>query len=53
LQEKNLPDRLITRFLGRMTAPRTPEQDFMRDELIEEDIGFCVEELDAYQAGRR
>jgi hypothetical protein len=51
-KEKDLLDRLITRFLGRLTAPRTPKRGFMRDEPIEEDIGLGVEELDAYQAGR-
>ncbi|NQX93607.1 MAG: hypothetical protein HRT64_01525 [Erythrobacter sp.] len=43
-------DRLCRRMVTKaMTTP--PEEDFMRDELIENDLGFDPDELDRYQNG--
>ena len=44
-------DRLCLRLVNRKIAPRNPEKDFMRDEIVDADIGFTVGELDAYQRG--
>lgn len=50
-KRKTLLDRLLTKLLGRALAPKTPEDDFMRDELVDADIGFSADELDAYARG--
>ena len=42
-------DRL--RLANRRAAPRNPERDFMRDEIVDADIGFTVLELDALHRG--
>ena len=44
-------DRLCLRLVNRRAAPRNPDQDFMRDEIVDADIGFTVGELDAFQRG--
>jgi hypothetical protein len=43
-------DRLLTRLLRRATTPRRPEDDFMRDELVDAAIGFEPDELARWQA---
>ena len=45
-------DRLLTRLLRRALAPRSPAADFMRDEIVDADIRFDVEELERYQQRR-
>jgi hypothetical protein len=45
-------DRLLTRFLRRATAPK-PGADFMRDELVDADIGFDPAELARYRDSQR
>jgi hypothetical protein len=45
-------DRLLTRVLRRATAPQ-PGADFMRDELVDADIGFDPAELARYQESRQ
>lgn len=45
-------DRLLTRFLRRATAPK-PGADFMRDELVDADIGFDPAELARYRDSGR
>ncbi len=50
-RRKGWLDRLVTRLLERATRPSTPEQDFMRDPLVDAEIGFSAEELERYQAG--
>lgn len=43
-------DRLCRLLLTRMTRA-DPDNNFMRDELIEQDVGFSVEELERYERG--
>ena len=43
-------DRLCRMLLTRMTRV-DPDNDFMRDEVIEQDAGFSVEELERYERG--
>ncbi len=45
-------DRLLTRFLRRATSAK-PGADYMRDELVDADIGFDAEELARYQQSRQ
>ena len=52
-KHKSWLDRLVTRFLARATRPRSAEDDFMRDEIVDAGIGFSVEELETYQAGSK
>ncbi|NCF20031.1 MAG: hypothetical protein GWP63_17490 [Haliea sp.] len=49
-RNRSLLDRLCRRALNRLTA-LPPEEDFMRDPLIDNDEGFDPEELDRYQRG--
>jgi hypothetical protein len=42
-------DRLLTRLLRRAIAPASPADDYMRDEIVDADIGFSAEELERYQ----
>ncbi len=51
-KDKGLLDRLVTRFLDRATRPKSAEDDFMRDDLVDAGIGFSADELDAYSKGR-
>jgi hypothetical protein len=44
-KRKNVLDRILTRLLDRLTRPRTPADDFMRDEIVDAGIGFTLEEL--------
>ncbi len=53
LKRKSLLDRLVTMLLSRALKPKSPEEDFMRDEMVDADIGFSAEELDSYQSGSR
>ncbi|MEL6541924.1 MAG: hypothetical protein AAFP79_09460 [Pseudomonadota bacterium] len=49
-RNRTLVDRLCRRMVAKaMTNP--PEDDFMRDDLIENDLGFDPDELDRYQGG--
>ncbi len=50
-RRKGLIDRLVTRVLDRATRPGSPEDDFMRDEIVDAGIGFSAEELEAYSRG--
>ncbi|WP_422025962.1 hypothetical protein [Pyruvatibacter mobilis] len=49
-RNQTLLDRLCRMVLNRATA-LPPEQDFMRDPLIDNDQGFDPDELDRYQRG--
>ena len=51
-KRKNVLDRLLTRLLDRLTRPRTPADDFMRDEIVDAGIGFGADQLERYQSGR-
>ena len=44
-------DRQCLRLVNRRSTPRNPDQDFMRDEIVDADIGFTASELDAFQRG--
>ncbi len=47
-KKKNVLDHAATFMLKRAMTPK-PQDDFMRDEICDADIGFSVEELEAYQ----
>ena len=49
-RRKRLLDAAASWLLGLMLKPR-PRDDFMRDEIVDADIGFTAEELEAYQRG--
>lgn len=49
-RNKSLSDRFCRWLLVRMTTPK-PEDDFLRDELIDNDQGFDPDELDRFQRG--
>lgn len=49
-KKKNVIDHAATFMLKRAVTPK-PEDDFMRDEICDADIGFSAEELEAYQKG--
>ena len=51
-RNKSLLDRLCRIMVARATYIQ-PERDFMRDPLIDNDVGFDPEELDRYQRGER
>ena len=46
----SLLDRLCRKIIARATRIK-PEQDFMRDPLIDNDTGFDPDELERYQRG--
>lgn len=41
----------VCRFLLTKILKVPPEKDFMRDEIIDNDLGYSPEELDRYQRG--
>ncbi len=49
-RNKNPLDRACRRFIAWVTK-EDPENNFMRDPIIDEDDGFDPDELDAYQRG--
>ena len=49
-KKKGVIDQAATFVLKRATTPK-PQDDFMRDDICDADIGFSVEELQAYQNG--
>tara|TARA_R110001592_G_scaffold357416_1_gene660583 strand:- start:150994 stop:151242 length:249 start_codon:yes stop_codon:yes gene_type:complete len=49
-RNKSLLDR-ICRFLVVKETTLSPEQDFLRDEFVDNDQGFDPDELDRYQRG--
>ena len=49
-RRKRLLDAIASWLLGMMLKPK-PRDDFMRDEIVDADIGFTADELDAYQRG--
>ena len=49
-RNKTLIDRLCRKLIARATTV-PPEEDFMRDPLIDNDEGFDPDELDRYQRG--
>jgi hypothetical protein len=49
-RNRSLFDRLCRKLLARATR-RQPDQDFMRDPLIDNDPGFDPDELERYQRG--
>ncbi|NNL66543.1 MAG: hypothetical protein HKP30_09895 [Myxococcales bacterium] len=51
-KRKSWLDRLVTTFLRRATRPK-PDDDFMRDEIVDAGVGFSAEELEAYQQSSR
>lgn len=42
----------LCRWLVDRQLDRSPDKDFMRDEIIDNDVGFDPDELDAYQSGK-
>ena len=50
-RNKSLLDKLCRRMINKAVA-RSPEDDFMRDELIDNDLGFDPDELDRFQRGQ-
>lgn len=50
-RNKNFIDRLCRRMIEKAVAV-SPEDDFMRDPLIDNDEGFSAEELDRFQRGK-
>ena len=50
-RNRTLVDRICRRMVNRAVAI-APEDDFMRDELIDNDLGFDADELDLYQRGQ-
>ena len=49
-KRKGLLDRLALWIVARMTKPKSPQADFMRDEIVDSGVGFSVEELAAYRS---
>ena len=49
-RNKTLSDRFC-RFLIRGATSVKPEEDFLRDPLIDDDLGFDPDELDRFQRG--
>lgn len=49
-RNKTLIDKLC-RFIIERASKKAPEDDFMRDELIDNDLGFDPDELEAYSRG--
>jgi hypothetical protein len=49
LGKKGPLDKAVTGLLSRMLSPKNPEDDYMRDELVDADISFSTEELERYQ----
>jgi hypothetical protein len=50
-RNKTWLDKLCRKMINRAVA-RPPEDDFMRDELIDNDLGFDPDELDRFQRGK-
>ncbi len=50
-KKKNVIDHAATFMLKRAVTPK-PEDDFMRDDICDADIGFSVEELKMYSKGQ-
>ncbi|MBO6544534.1 MAG: hypothetical protein JJ939_05410 [Alphaproteobacteria bacterium] len=51
-RNRSFIDRLCRRLIEKAST-RPPEKDFMRDELIDNDLGFDPDELDRYQRGEQ
>jgi len=49
-RNKSLSDKICRFLVARATAVK-PEDDFLRDELIDNDLGFDPDELDRFQRG--
>ncbi|CAA0121196.1 Uncharacterised protein [Halioglobus japonicus] len=49
-RNKSLSDKICRYLVNRATAVK-PEDDFMRDPLIDNDMGFDPDELDRFQRG--
>ncbi len=49
-RNKTVSDRICRFFVERATAVK-PEDDFLRDPLIDNDVGFDPEELERFQRG--
>ncbi|MYE13326.1 MAG: hypothetical protein F4X99_17075 [Gammaproteobacteria bacterium] len=49
-RKKSLSDKICRLLVNRMSK-RAPEEDFMRDPLIDNDQGFDAEELERFQRG--
>ena len=49
-RNKSLSDRFCRWLLVRMTTPK-PEDDFLRDDFVDNDEGFDPDELDRFQRG--
>ena len=50
-RNKSWLDKLCRKMINKAVA-RPPEDDFMRDELIDNDLGFDPDELDRFQRGQ-
>lgn len=51
-RNKTISDKICRFLLAKATAMK-PEDDFMRDELIDNDLGFDADELDRFQRGEK
>ena len=49
-RNKSLTDKICRLIVNRMATPK-PENDFLRDPLIDNDRGFDPDELDRFQRG--
>lgn len=49
-RNKSISDKICRFILTRATAMK-PEEDFMRDEYIDNDVGFDADELERFQRG--
>jgi hypothetical protein len=49
-RNKSFTDKICRFLINRVTAVK-PEDDFLRDPLIDNDMGFDPDELDRYQRG--
>lgn len=52
-RRQGLLDRRVTRLLDRVTRPKSPDDDCMRDDIVDAAIGFRADELDAHAMGNR
>lgn len=51
-RNKTISDKICRFILSKATAMK-PEEDFMRDEFIDNDLGFDPDELDRFQRGEK
>lgn len=52
-RNKSLIDKLCRWIIERTMAKKAHLRDYVRDELIDNDLGFRAEDLEAYEQGRK